>query len=312
MTMTELDWIVDDYLRQLEAALGSLPASRRAQIVAEIAEHVRQARTGLVTQDEASIRALLARVGTPSEIAASALTEGVPMPHRRRHGRRRETLAVGIAILLVIVGVVVYFAQSGSSAITMPNVIGRSADAAESVLASSGIKHVSIVLEPSLQYPVGTVFGTNTKVGAVVQPDQQVNLQISTGPSVVPNLIGLTASEATRRLQALGLKWAIVRVHRDQSGLVVGQSPASGSRLEKQAWVEIDVTSTSTVVPRDAPYVLSMPARFAVTELRSLGFSVHVRYVTGGAPPGLVVAESPLNVPVASTGITIAVGARHV
>ena len=56
MTIADLDLIVDDYLRQLETALGSLPTARRAQIITEIAEHVSQARSGLPVQDEASIR----------------------------------------------------------------------------------------------------------------------------------------------------------------------------------------------------------------------------------------------------------------
>jgi hypothetical protein len=306
--MTELDWIVDDYLRQLETALRSLPASRRAQIVAEISEHISQAKTGLPTQDEASIHALLERVGTPREIAASAITEGVPIAPHRGPKRRTELLAIGAAVLLIVIGVVVYLAQSGSSTITMPNVIGKSADAAKSTLESSGIKHISFTVEPSLA-PPDSVFSTNTRVGAVVGPNTPIYFQISSGPSVMPNLAGLTGSEATRQLGALGLRWAIVRVHHDQSGhVVVGQTPAFGSKLEKQTWVEVDVTSSSAAVPRLMPRVAFMPAQFAIAELHSLGFKLHVRYFTQVAPPGgWVLGGTTAGSPVTSAGVYIAV-----
>jgi serine/threonine-protein kinase len=212
-------------------------------------------------------------------------------------------------VLLIVIGVVVYLAQSGSSAITMPNVIGKSADAAESTLESLGIKHISFAVEPSLS-PANTVFSTDTKVGVVVRPNQPIYFQISSGPSVMPNLAGLTAQEATRHLGALGLRWAIVRVHRDQSGhVVVGQTPAPGSKLEKQSWVEIDVTSSSTAVPRLMPGVGMMPAQFAIAELRSLGLKLHVRYFTTQvAPPGgWVQGETTPGSPVTSSGFYIAV-----
>lgn len=288
MTMTDLDWMVDDYLRQLEGALRSLPAARRSQIVAEISDHVSQARAGLATQDEESIRDLLRQVGTPGDIAAAAIAEGAPPARRRGPRRRRVLLAPAGVALLVLIGVVAYLVQSGSSPATMPNVIGKSADAAESVLESLGVRHVDLIVEGSLA-PADTVFGTNTRVGATLRPGQQVNLQISSGPSSVPVLTGLGAARAEQELNALGLRWAIVRVYRQGSGhLVVTQAPAAGAKLEKQSWVEIGVTSSSTAVPTTMPSIgLFMPPRYAIAELHSLGLRLHVRYVTRpGTPAG--------------------------
>jgi hypothetical protein len=147
MTTTDLDLIVDDYLRQLETALGSLPTARRAQIITEIAEHVSQARSGLPVQDEASIRSILERVGTPSEIAASALTEGAPIAWQRgRQAKRRGVFAAGIAILLVVIGVVIYLAQSGSN-VRVPNVVGSNEASAKQLLSGAGLQY-SVALRP--------------------------------------------------------------------------------------------------------------------------------------------------------------------
>lgn len=313
MTMTELDWLVDDYLRQLEGALSALPASRRAQIVAEISEHVTQARTGLATQDEPSIRELLKRVGAPTDIAAAAFAEGVPTAPRRSPGRRRELLTIAAVALLLVIGVVAYLAQGGSGAVTMPEVLGKSPDAAQSVLESSGIKHIDIEVLPSLA-PANTVFTTNFKVGSVVRPGSYVNLEVSSGPSVVPALPGTSASKAEAELAKLGLHWAVVREHSAQfpqfpQGAVVGQAPAPGSKLEKQSWVEIDVASSSSAVPSSMPAVGFMePAQFAIAELHSLGLKVQVNYVTRpGYQPGWVVAFTGPGTRLTSSGAYLSV-----
>jgi serine/threonine-protein kinase len=312
MTMIELDWIVDDYLTQLESALGPLSTSRRAQIVAEISEHVNQARTGLPTQDEASIRALLQRVGTPSEIAASALVEGIPPVSRHsRPPMKSRLFAVGLVVLLVAVCVVVYIAQNGSSAVTMPDVIGKSPNAAQSILMADGVDRVSVDVAPSLA-PANTVFGTNTRIGARMGSHHAVTLEVSTGPSVVPNLTGLSSQESTRQLGGLGLRWAIVRVHRAGiAHIVVGQTPSPGSTLKKEAWVEIEVTSSSTAIHGEAPYLEGMPAGFAISELRSFGYHVHVQYLRDGILPSIVIGEAVGNVPADYSFVNIRVTAHR-
>lgn len=58
--------------------------------------------------------------------------------------------------------------------------------------------------------------------------------------------------------------------------------------------------------PKEAPYLLGTPGRFALAELRSIGFRVHVRYFRGG-PAGRVTAEGPLNVPVGNRPVYLAI-----
>ena len=59
-------------LRQLDAALQSVEATRRQEIVAEVHEHIDEERTELDPDDTASVRTLLSRVGDPAAIAAEA------------------------------------------------------------------------------------------------------------------------------------------------------------------------------------------------------------------------------------------------
>jgi len=71
-TQTNADKLIDRFLIQLERALVDLPVARRAQIVEEVAGHIAESRLTLDDEDEASIRALLDRVGDPNAIAEEA------------------------------------------------------------------------------------------------------------------------------------------------------------------------------------------------------------------------------------------------
>ena len=70
MIATAVDAVIEEYLRQLDHVLVPLPGPRRAQLVAEIADHIAAAREQLDNPSEADIRNLLDRIGRPEDIAA--------------------------------------------------------------------------------------------------------------------------------------------------------------------------------------------------------------------------------------------------
>src|SRR5688572_33198169 len=72
MTTVDTDRLVDDYLRRLEAAAAHLPRARRAELVAEIRDHVRDAIGDQEVADDAAVLNVLERLGSPEEIVAAA------------------------------------------------------------------------------------------------------------------------------------------------------------------------------------------------------------------------------------------------
>ena len=103
MTTMRRDPLVDDYLRRLEAAAADLPRERRAELVGEIEEHV-DAALAEAGDDEAAVRNVLERLGSPAEIAAAAAPPTAARPQRGR----LETVALLVLCASFILPVLGY------------------------------------------------------------------------------------------------------------------------------------------------------------------------------------------------------------
>jgi len=105
---TRADELINEYLDRLEEELAEFPSSRRRELVQEISDHIAEARASLESDDEASIRNLLERMGDPADIAAEARGAieqspgGTPVVERRS-----SALDIAALILLLVGGVVV-------------------------------------------------------------------------------------------------------------------------------------------------------------------------------------------------------------
>ncbi len=67
----ETDALIRDYLARLETAAARLPAGRRAELVADVREHITAALATSDSPDEATVRNVLERLGSPEEIVAA-------------------------------------------------------------------------------------------------------------------------------------------------------------------------------------------------------------------------------------------------
>lgn len=110
----------------------------------------------------------------------------------------------------------------------------------------------------------------------------------------VPSLVGLTAEEASSRLESLGLPARIDLVDSEQpDGTVISQAFAPGEKLEKGKIVNIRVSRGGAKL--QIPDVRGMTFAEAAKTLDSLGFSVgNVLRVTDPLKPaGTVIAQNP-------------------
>lgn len=72
MSAPHADQIIAGYLARLKDALSALPTRRRDEIMAEIEDHITEARAGLAGETDADLLGILARLGHPADIAEEA------------------------------------------------------------------------------------------------------------------------------------------------------------------------------------------------------------------------------------------------
>ncbi|WP_026257690.1 HAAS signaling domain-containing protein [Actinopolymorpha alba] len=107
----------DDYLRRLEAAAQSLPPGPRAELLAQVREHLDALRGELDDQDEAAVRQALDRLGDPDDIVREAMeadgsprfgsgseAPGATEAPRSTPARSRAPAFEMIAVILLLVG----------------------------------------------------------------------------------------------------------------------------------------------------------------------------------------------------------------
>jgi uncharacterized membrane protein len=104
----DTDVLVRDYLGRLEAAAAALPLGRRAELAAEVRDHIDAALAEAGRSDEVTVRNILERLGSPEEIVAGeAAQAGTPagaavasMSGVARTGSRWGAVEVTAVVLL--------------------------------------------------------------------------------------------------------------------------------------------------------------------------------------------------------------------
>jgi beta-lactam-binding protein with PASTA domain len=119
--------------------------------------------------------------------------------------------------------------SSGPSTVTVPDVIGRGAADARSMLRAAGLAVVQRVTSGPSTAPAGSVEAVSPAVGTRVPAGSSVTITVAADPVVLPDLRGRPVGEAERTLTGLG--FAVVRrlqAGDAPAGTVLAQTPAAG------------------------------------------------------------------------------------
>lgn len=131
--------------------------------------------------------------------------------------------------------VIKVYISGGEQKVKIPNIVGMSVDVAKETLADIGLNVGDVQQQYSDSVPSGEIIGTNPTAGTELTPGTNVNIIVSQGPEVkmvsIPNVTGLSVSDATAKLQAAGLKINAVKGNAapsaDKNGVVYEQNPGS-------------------------------------------------------------------------------------
>ena len=129
-----------------------------------------------------------------------------------------------------------------ATARTIPDVVGKTQEAAEKALAEAGYENVKTKKQTS-DKKEGTVISVNPKEGATAKSSAEVTVKIAQ-PYKVPDVSGMLYDDAIDALKKAGLNADVAYISTDSypEGTIIGTEPAAGTVVEKGAYVVIQIT----------------------------------------------------------------------
>lgn len=199
--------------------------------------------------------------------------------NRSKQDNSKKFIVIGVAALLIILGVVSIFVFGGGKGkVTVPDVRGMTYEEAEEALEEKGLKIEKGNEVFSDEYEEGEIVSQSPKPDSDVKKGKTVRVNISKGSGTeeVPNLIGLTENQARERLEALGFQ--LGRVTEEESsqvpGTVIRQSPVSGTELDSGSSVDIVIAKEAKNEQVAMPGLLGKTLAAAQNEIANAGLSV--------------------------------------
>ena len=144
----------------------------------------------------------------------------------------------------------------------VPPLEGTEYSEADELLQTAGLILGTTQEIPSVEIPAGIIISQTPEAGELVVQGTAIDLTVSSGPIILPNLVGLTEAEAKLIIQNLGLElgdieWDYSATY--SAGLVVSQEPQSNSELALGEIVSLIIslgpipTSTPSLTPTSTP-----------------------------------------------------------
>jgi beta-lactam-binding protein with PASTA domain/predicted Ser/Thr protein kinase len=213
--------------------------------------------------------------------------------------RRVMWLALAGAAIAAIVAIVLVLALTRPSSgghVTVPSVVGQSEAAAGAVMRRAGLVPVP-ALTSSSTVADGVVISETPPAGSIVGKGTRVTIAVSTGPgsSPLPNVAGLTASQASAKLKEAGFEPTTEKQPSATvaSGRVISTNPSAGTETQAGSSVTVLVSSgpAQTTVP-DVVGQSRAAAEATLTNAKLAPGAITQRTSTEQSP-GTVLEQSP-------------------
>ncbi|MGO1592898.1 MAG: Stk1 family PASTA domain-containing Ser/Thr kinase [Ancrocorticia sp.] len=235
--------------------------------------------------------------GNPTTGTMQALSEESPedtgvQPAVDEKAKRRNKIMIwaGVIILiLAIAGIWYAIASSGgdepdpgpsTTAVQMvdvPDLDGLDRDQIEAALDDAGLDYKSGIPQPSDSVEEGLFISSSPAPGDRVEIGSEVEVVLSTGPDkvAVPNIVGMSMSEASEALSEVDLRIGSstsvdsAEYAKDE---VASQSPGANESVEKDTAIDIEVASGMSVVPD----TVGMTSNEAAEAIANAGFTARI------------------------------------
>ncbi len=192
---------------------------------------------------------------------------------------------------------------TGPGLLVVPDVVGLPGSEALSILAQTGLRWAETI-ETSDTVTVGQVVRTEPGAGGGITATDQVVVVISGGPEnigtgvgslVVPDVVGLSSSEALVVLAQAGLRWVETTEVSDTVpvGEVIRTEPVAGGGIAADGQVVVVISAEPELL--EVPDVVGLPSSEAFSVLADLGLEwVETTEVSDTVPVGGVIRTEPV------------------
>ncbi len=152
--------------------------------------------------------------------------------------------------------------STGPEAVQVPDLRGKTLDEARALLADLDLEVGQITRTDAPDVAEDEVISSDPAAGTDAAPGSKVNLEVGTGQVEVPNVVGMTQSEAQNALSRVGLnsESSFAQTDSAREGTVIEQDPRSGGAVDSGSTVKITVAqapaptvTATTVTPTPTP-----------------------------------------------------------
>lgn len=214
-----------------------------------------------MTQDQA--KAELAKVGLNLEVEKEVFSSDIASgkivtqnPEKGRETQKGKTIKVTIS--------------KGTQNVSVPKVIGLTEEQAIAAIEQAKLVK-NVKREYNSDVKTGVVYAVEPLEGVSVAEGTQITLYVSKGQDLVtvPGIVGLSQSAAKEQIENGGLEVGVVSTSESDTvsaGLVISQSPSSGTQTERGTSINFVVstgkppTPSPTATPKPDPTPTPAPS----------------------------------------------------
>ncbi len=201
--------------------------------------------------------------------------------------------------------------------VPVPNLVHMTEENAESLLEQLGLKGSKSAEEESTAYPAGVILSQDLEEGQRVEPGTVINYVVSSGSDelVVPEVVGLSQSEAEAMIKTLGLTTSVKQKYSDTVavGKVISVSPDEGTEVTAGATITLTVSLGEENKKVTVPNVVGKEESTAKKALNDIGLQVNVETTSNASniSEGCVAEQSIASGTQTDPGTTITLKIYH-
>lgn len=235
---------------------------------------------------------------------------------KNKNGIKKAIIAIGIIIVVIILGSVGFFLAGGngvSNEVEVPNIVGKTTDDITEELEKLGLK-IEVKSTQNSDKPENTILETDPKAGTKVKKDTIIKVVVSSGEEQVdmPDFRGYEITNIKQVLASRGLNnYTINEEYSDnvEKGYLIKQSPSAETKIGKNTKIEITVSKGPEVKLVDVKDVKGKSLSEAQELLKGLDIDVKEETVNDKKQDGIVLEQSlPITKVQEGTPITLTVG----